>query len=192
MATRGAYGFRVDGVDKVTYNHHDSYPEWLGERVVAWVRVTPREEIEKIARGIVLVSPDSVPTAAQVEECREWVDLSVSEQTFYDWYCLLRRAQGDLSAYQRGLRYMTDDHEFLADSLFCEWAYIINLDEGVLEVYRGFQKRWDPNPRNRYRSLPARGRYYPVALVAEFPLDGIPADWVDRVKQAVAALRSGH
>lgn len=51
-----------------------------------------------------------------------------------------------------------------------------------------------PNPRNRYRSLPARGRCYPVALVAEFPLDGIPADWVDRVKQAVAAdvLRSGR
>lgn len=32
--TRGAVGFRVDGVDKVTYNHSDSYPGGLGAAVL--------------------------------------------------------------------------------------------------------------------------------------------------------------
>jgi len=35
MGTRGAYGFRKNGIDKVTYNHFDSYPEQLGESLEA-------------------------------------------------------------------------------------------------------------------------------------------------------------
>lgn len=31
------------------------------------------------------------------------------------------------------------DLEFLADGLFCEWAYVVDLDEGVVEVY----SNWD-------------------------------------------------
>ncbi len=27
MGTRGAYGVRIDGQDKIAYNHSDSYPE---------------------------------------------------------------------------------------------------------------------------------------------------------------------
>lgn len=190
MGTRGAYGFRIDGQDKVTYNHFDSYPEWLGVRVVEFVRCTPREEMERIARDLVLVREADVPTPEQVEECRAWTDLTVSSRSTTEWYCLLRKAQGNLQAYREGLRYMTDNRDFLGDSLFCEWAYIINLDEGVLEVYRGFQKGRDRNPRNRYRNLPkSEDGYYPVAMVAEFPLDAIPADWIDRVYAAVGRPR---
>ena len=57
-----------------------------------------------------------------------------------DWYCLLRHAQGDLNVYKNGLRYMIDNHDFIKDSLFCEYAYIINLDTKRLEFYVGFQK----------------------------------------------------
>ena len=34
MGTRGLYGFRKNGIDKLTYNHLDSYPDWLGKKVV--------------------------------------------------------------------------------------------------------------------------------------------------------------
>lgn len=40
---------------------------------------------------------------------------------------------------------MIDDSEFLNDSLFCEWTYIINLDNEQFEVYRGFNK--DPSAK---------------------------------------------
>ncbi|SVD17359.1 uncharacterized protein METZ01_LOCUS370213, partial [marine metagenome] len=38
MGTRGAIGFTIDGQNKLTYNHMDSYPEWLGARILAMLR----------------------------------------------------------------------------------------------------------------------------------------------------------
>lgn len=188
MSTRGAYGFRVNGVDKITYSHSDSYPEGLGQVVVDFLRETPHEELARVAREIILVDGNSRPTPEQIAECRKFADLSVGERRLDDWHCLLRWAQGRPRAYTvGGLRYMIDSRNFLADSLFCEWAYIINLDENIFEVYRGFQKRRDRNRRNRYRNLPrVDEKYYPVALIAEFPLAGIPEDWV-----AIAYKKAG-
>lgn len=179
MSTRGAYGFRVDGIDKITFNHFDSYPEGLGQTIVDFLRKTPREELVQAARRIVLVNEDSRPSSEQIAECRKFADLSVGRQTIDSWYCLLRQAQGKPQAYTNGLRYMIDNRDFLADSLFCEWAYVMNLDDNVLEVYRGFQKKRDCNSRNRYRDLPRLNKkYYPVALIAEFSLADIPEDWI--------------
>ncbi|MGB9803120.1 hypothetical protein [Desulfofundulus sp.] len=182
MSTRGAYGFRIDGVDKITYNHSDSYPEWLGNEIVAFVKKTPYEEMVEAARKIILVSESGEPTDEQVEECREFFNLP--GDCGKQWYWLLRDAQGDLDVYLKGLRYMLNYRDFLADSLFCEWAYIINLDERIFEVYRGFQKQRDRNPRNRYRDMERCDEaYYPVKLVAEFPLENIPDDWIEVVRR---------
>jgi hypothetical protein len=69
--------------------------------------------------------------------------------------------------------------EFARDSLFCEWAFVLDLDNEVLEVHKGFQKR--PHKRGRFHDLQPEGRksvsgdsYYPVALAAEFPFAGLP------------------
>ncbi len=35
MSTRGLYGFRKNEQDKTTYNHSDSYPDWLGRKFEA-------------------------------------------------------------------------------------------------------------------------------------------------------------
>ena len=34
MGTRGVFGFHIDEIDKITYNHYDSYPECLGSNIV--------------------------------------------------------------------------------------------------------------------------------------------------------------
>ncbi|AEG14525.1 hypothetical protein Desku_0926 [Desulfofundulus kuznetsovii DSM 6115] len=169
-------------MDKVTYNHSDSHPEWLGSEIVAFIRRTPYEEMVEAARKIVLVSEREEPTDEQIEECRKFFNLfgDCGKQ----WYWLLRDAQGNLDVYLRGLRYMIDYKDFLADSLFCEWAYIINLDERIFEVYRGFQRKRDRNPRNRYRNMETHdGKYYPVKLVVEFPLKNIPGNWIEVVRR---------
>ena len=68
---------------------------------------------------------------------------------------------------------MIDSHAFLADSLFCEWAYVINLDNSQFEVYRGFNQ--DPMAPGRYAScsIPDSNGYCGVALIREVPLDTI-------------------
>jgi len=173
MGTRGAFGFRFEVKDKVTYNHWDSYPSGLGNNIAKFLKeFTSVDELKKIAEGIKLIQKDDKPTTKQKAECKELglFDPEVSNQSDDDWYCLLRNSQGDLSIYAKGFKYMIDSHKFLEDSLFCEWAYIINLDTAQLEIYQGFNK--DQNARGRYASLRRKidGEYFGVALERTIPL----------------------
>jgi hypothetical protein len=136
MSTRGAYGFHKDGETKVTYNHSDSYPSGLGSKVIKFVRATPVEKLKEIYDQIVLVNSDSTPTEEQIKKAEKYFNDQVGQNVKTDWYSLLRKSQGDLFAYKEGLTFMIDGVSFLQDSLFCEWAYIINLDDEVLEVYK--------------------------------------------------------
>jgi len=214
MGTRGAWGFRKDAQDKISYNQRDSYPEGLGSAVAELVRQSRHNaHLAEIADGIVLVQPDTVPDADTITYCQNipgLVNLSVSDGKPEDWYCLLYGAhrqplyylQGATLEYDEGdwqnrktasvvvgnpCRHMVDNAGFLADSLFCEFAYIINLDSEKLEVYRGF---------NRCCSAPGRYAgdgdegpadvYYGVALIAEFGLDEVRGWTSERFMEAVA------
>ena len=74
---------------------------------------------------------------------------------------------------------MIDKQDFLHDSLFCEWAYIINLTDNILEVYTGFQKE---KPKGRYSEVAPSSDYnippyYAVGLLATYPLDKCPSEF---------------
>ena len=68
-----------------------------------------------------------------------------------------------------------DAKDFLFNSLFCEYAYIINLDSNMLEFYVGFNN--DENAPGRYAKclnpceLSDGSFLYGVKLVLEIPLD---------------------
>lgn len=72
-----------------------------------------------------------------------------------------------------------NNKDFLIDSLFCEFAYIINLDDEVLEIYTGFNK--NPNEKGRYANKTmdldnkkySGGKYYGVKLVQTIPLKDV-------------------
>lgn len=169
MSTRGAYGFRINGVDKLTYNHGDSYPSYLGSVMLQFIQNHSIDELREIAERITPVISSEHATAEQVAELSKYADLRVSSGNPAEWYVLLRAAQGDPEAWANGLNYYTDDSNFVYSSLFCEWAYIINLDEGVLEVYKGFNK--DPYAPGRYAShLDVDDGYYGIALIDRLEL----------------------
>lgn len=136
MGTRGAYGFRMGGKDKVTYNHFDSYPSGLGSQVVNFIYVTPDDVLVDMFNKIQLVNEDTQATLEQQQECKEFSVAEVGSRDSSNWYCLLHLAQGELNVYHK-IPYMLDYSDFLLDGLFCEWAYIINLDDMTLEVYQG-------------------------------------------------------
>lgn len=189
MGTRGAYGFRIGGKDKVTYNHFDSYPSGLGESVLVALASADLGRVKTVAEGIEMVDEGATPTDAQIKICQDrgLVNLGVSRQDTSDWYCLLRNAQGDIEALLNGrVPFMSDGAGFLTDSLFCEWAYIINLDEGVLEVYKGFNKV--VSAPGRYAPLGGDGQgYFGVALIDSIPLASVR----DMGPDAISALIAG-
>lgn len=61
---------------------------------------------------------------------------------------------------------------FLANSLFCEYAYIINLDDNTVEFYIGFNKK--PGGKGRYAEWKSDtsyvGDYYGVTLKKKLKL----------------------
>lgn len=171
MGTRGCYGLYKNGVTKATYNHFDSYIGGLGKDILDFVANTSIPIMNKIFDKIELVREDSIPTIEQIENCQDFTDLSVSSQNIMDFYCLLRNAQGDLNAYKTDLKYMIDSKEFLGNSLFCEYAYIINLDKNVLEFYKGFNKVPQNNRYSKFAD--EKEKYKECKLVAEYPLTEI-------------------
>jgi hypothetical protein len=182
MGTRGAVGFykKINGraIHKVAYNHFDSYPSGLGDGVLKMISERSIDDLNEMFDKITMVNENKKPNAKQVKRCKELglVNLGVSSQSVDDWYCILRNAQGSLESYA-DVGFMGDGFSFMGDSLFCEWAYIINLTDNTLEVYEGFQRS---KPKGRYSR---RGKnsdgYYWVGLVASYPLDEIPQEFTD-------------
>ena len=184
-------GVRVDGIDKFMYNHFDSYPSGLGADIVDDINElldTPGlglGGIKTLAQKLELVDRDSKPTPEQQKKFIKYFDSGVASRSTNDWYCLLREMQGKFAeTLQAGVA--IDYTDFIKESLFCEWAYVVNFDTNMFEVYKGFQER--PHTNGRYSSMtvseeaPSK-RFYPCALVAEFPLTEIPKDWHKRVSK---------
>lgn len=189
MSTRGFIGLVVDGEEKIIYNHFDSYPDGLGMEMLTWLRdvlEVEKWDLKKVdwrgrVRNLKMVDINSTPTEDQILELAPWSDVSVSNQSLKDWYCLLRKTQGDLGA-TLAAGYAIDSSGFPLDSLFAEWGYVIDIDTETFEVYEGFQKK--PHHRGRFahrapvdverRAASGVIAYYPVALRAAWSFNAVP------------------
>ncbi len=148
MSTRGYYGIRKNGELKGTYNHWDSYPSGLGKDLVETINKIKKEDRIKVLSDtfdyIKLVDDDTPPTKEQRDMCLKanTVDLHVGGCSLDEWYCLLRKTQGDLGFYiNRVIPYMENGNDFVDDALYCEWGYIIDLDKNKFEVIYGYEGR---------------------------------------------------
>lgn len=173
VGTRGMVGFVIDGEVKAAYNHFDSYPEGLGLNVLVYARMAAEDlpALADKARAMRLVTEDTPVTPEDVERYGHLSDAGVGEAG--SWYSLVRHAQGSLAAYlEAGL--MLDCEDFPLDSLFCEWGYLLDLDTGTFEAYRGFQHHQHTKGRFAGGRLKDSSDYWPIALVASWPLADLP------------------
>jgi hypothetical protein len=125
MSTRGILGFRLDGKDYLTYNHSDSYPSWLGVKVVEFVNKHKNklDSLKSKVKKLELIDQNVPPALQQVEKCikQKCLNLDVGGQSLDDWYCLLRNTHGNLDANLK-VGFMLDNKDFIKESLFCEWG----------------------------------------------------------------------
>jgi len=132
MGTRGTIAVRIDGTTHSAYNHWDSYPSGLGEKMLAAAKVmlADRPVWEQRVRDMKPV-PDRKPTEEEIKALEPFTDLGVSTGRTDDWYCLLRNTQGDiLTTVKAGLYepFPVGDEE---------WSYVIDFDADIFEVWDG-------------------------------------------------------
>jgi hypothetical protein len=195
MSTRGTIGYVIDGKIYATYNHFDSYPDGLGQDVVDFCKQITKEnkwnEFKENAKKVELVKEDDkVPEDIQ-EKYSGFLNDQVGKQSKDDWYCLLRDIQGisTLEAISYGtVFHMIDGVGFLEDSLFCEFAYILNLDTDEIWFFKGFTHNpltEAENPFGFSNEKPEIGlsnssKYYPVKLVGKCKTNKIPKNWISK------------
>lgn len=181
MGTRHLTAVVLDGKYRVAqYGQWDGYPSGQGETVCTFIQEKmDLEKFKAALRECEFVASDEIK--ALWVECgadpgSDFVNMEVSER-FRTKYPQLSRdtGAGVLELIQDGgARKLQNSISFAGDSLFCEWAYVLDLDNNVLEVYKGFNK--EPLAEGERFCNPGgieleRGskEYYPIRLYRKFP-----------------------
>jgi len=183
MSTRGLVGIRTNGYDHGFYNHCDSYPDGLGVEVVNFVRGKLKPEFRQtfltnFQNIQVIEDSHGSPTEENFLYYQGILGNEIGgglgfDRAKTDWYALLRSYQGVgcLEAILDGtLKHRVESIEFIKDSLFCEYAYILNFDDGALEFWKGFQEVADQF--NRFGTASENG-YFPCKVVGSVPFDQV-------------------
>lgn len=136
MGTRGLMGFASGDTLKAAYNHFDSYPDYLGRVVFSWALAADLDEAKLKFATLEIVDESDNPTDEQIARLAKAGLGPAGVSTGADFYAWLRDLQGDPQA-TLDAGFITDSVGFGMDPLFCEWAYVVDLDKRVVEVYSG-------------------------------------------------------
>jgi hypothetical protein len=79
---------------------------------------------------------------------------------------------------------LINNFSFGYDSLFCEWAYCVNLDTEKLEVYEGFNEE-KLNKNDRFYREDLENGYYGIKLIKEYDLNNLPTkeDFINELEK---------
>ena len=192
MGTRNSVHVIVGKETKIAkYCQWDGYPEGRGIELldVLRKRLKPTKtisfedrlkEMKEKVKSVVALTDEEVHN--RWKECGAddsgWVDMEVSNK-FKEKYAHLSRDMGGGEVLDLVVTGKVKDTQlnpkFVADSLFCEWAYVVDLDKKTLEVYKGFNDK-PLSKKERFFSLTEKdsNKYYPVKLVKKYKLDELP------------------
>lgn len=184
MGTRHLICVVKDGKYKIAqYGQWDGYPSGQGTSILDFLKSGNVFKLRQKVDSLTWITDEE--HKARWEECGAdgsgRVDMETAER-FKQAYPELSRDTGagvlDCIVEAEHPLKLYNRIEFAQDSLFCEWAYVLDLDNDTLEVYKGFNRtQVDPSERfyrEGYKSH-SGDQYYPVRFVASFPFADLPA-----------------
>lgn len=184
MGTRNLTVVEIGGECKVAqYGQWDGYPSGQGIRILNFLR-SP-ESVEDLKGNLkrtrfVDAEKDKKWLEEYDKNAPEWSnepDNRTDEQKHW-WETYMIRDLGagiltNIANSEDEEILLIDRSSFASDSLFCEWAYVVDFDSGVFEVYVGFQEH--PHEDGRFCKMPpGENGYHPIKLVKTYQLDNLP------------------
>jgi hypothetical protein len=191
MGTRGVTHVIAEKQTRIAkYCQWDNYPSGRGVELLEVLRKRLKptktksfedrlKEMKAKVKSVIALTNKEVQN--RWKECGAddsgWVSMEISAK-FKEKYAHLSRDMGGgevLDLVVKGKVKDTNlDTEFVADSLFCEWAYVVDLDKKTFEVYQGFNEK-PLTKKDRFFNLQKEGsEYSPVKLVKKYKLSELP------------------
>ena len=164
------------------YGQWDGYPEGAGIKILRFLRDEMDESLFRIRLSRFNFVDENDDITKRIDKAFEkgigsYCFPEFSRDTGCDILPMIQNGTATT-------RYLNNRIDFAADSLFCEWAYVVDFDKRTFEVYEGFNKtpleenerfyflndKVDPEP------CISGAKYYQVKLAATFDLDNLPED----------------
>lgn len=202
MGTRNLVAVYLDGAHRIAqYGQWDGYPSGQGATVLKFLTETLSErnflssekkidpaKLEafktklRAARFVEQQELEDLWVDAGAERGAQFVSCTIADKFGYLYPALSRDAGGEILNLvfknEPGIR-LKDSLSFAADGLFCEYAYVIDLDANTFEVYFGFNKgnggRF-ADMKNPDDTSHRTEKYAPVGLMKTYNLDALPTE----------------
>jgi hypothetical protein len=190
MGTRNLTAVMVNGKYKVAqYGQWDGYPDGQGLTALKFLRDTMNKKVflDKLnnVRFVNAEELHEMYISMGSDPDSNWLSDEVVRKFNTKWphfsrdngakiLEMIQDSDGEILLYNQ--------IEFAGDSLFCEWAWVIDFDKGTFEGYKGFNSTKMPIGE-RFSDIPyeikdkLKGtQYYPIQLAATFSLDALPTN----------------
>lgn len=199
MGTRHLIAVQVDGKYKVAqYGQWDGYPSGQGIEVLRFLHEVEVPNFYDQVSKLEWI-PESIHQSLWIQAGADpgdpWVNCEISDR-FRSMYPELSRdtCAGVLQIIADGQvkHGLVNAIDFAYESLFCEWAYVIDLDKGTFEIYEGFNSKLLDESERFYKAEPDEDGYYGVKLTQKYPLWNLPTEheflaWAKRAEEELEA-----
>lgn len=162
MGTRNLTAVILNGKHVVAqYGQWDGYPSGQGVTVLNFLKKNDLEAFADKCKKLHFATADEL-------DGKTYVD--------FPWMSRDLGAEILQTIMDKDISIIQDYMYFGANSLMCEWAYVIDLDNRKLEVYKGFNKE-PVSENNRFKSFENDNEEYKsVSLLHVFDIDDLPSE----------------
>jgi hypothetical protein len=178
---KGTVGFIYQNKISLGYNDENSNPDYLGGDVLDLIIRINKEKGWKVFKEHSLNLKNIDTADENMLKKYEKYSSPGNSKIFSD----IISTEWLIEMYEGKIQDYIIDNQFIKESLYCEYGYIINLDNMKLEYYLGDQEK--PQKNNIFGDASIDG-YYPCRLVCNFDILTISEDNYEKIIEKMKRL----